>query len=100
MKFPNAIESSSMSGNNLQNQQNKKGTKSSESEPNLTNPSEVFNYDKLLYKSLLEDIDFREVEKIKNPKIISLLQEFPNLVKKNEFINFFSQVFIFNKNFR
>jgi hypothetical protein len=92
MKFPNVIESSSMSGNTLQNALNKKGNKNPEQDFNYNVQQETFNYDKQIYKAVLEEVDYREPEKIKNPKIISLMQEFPNLLRKNEFVNFFSQV--------
>ena len=92
MNFPHVIESSSMSGNSLQNQSSKKGSKTPEQDINYATQKESINYDKQVYKSLLEEVDFREPEKIKSPKIISILQEFPNILRKNEFVNFFSQV--------
>lgn len=93
MKFPNVIESSSMSGNTLQTALNKKGNKNVEQEFNYNVQQEAFNYDKQIYKAILDEVDYREPEKIKSTKILSLMQEFPNLLRKTEFVNFFSQVY-------
>ncbi len=62
--------------------------------------SEIFGieFDKQIFKSLFDDIDFKEVKNLQNSKNASnklqyFFHEFPNLVEKPEFINLFSQVF-------
>jgi hypothetical protein len=81
-----------MSGNNLQRQPNKKGGGKPDPDPNYSVQQEAINYDKQVYKGLLEEVDFKEADKTNNPKHVSILQEFPSLLRKNEFVSFFSQV--------
>lgn len=91
MSNPNPIESS---GNNLSRQPSKKGGGGKfDPESNSAIQQEAFNYDKQVYKALLEETDFRELDKKNmNPKHIVILQEMPSLLKKQEFLGFFSQV--------
>ena len=106
MKLSSIREAACIQGTNLLNQLSaKKGYKNIAPEiNNVINElklklSEIFGieFDKHIYKSLLEEIDFRDqklLEKNKNTsnKLQFLIQEFPNFLKKPDFINLFSQV--------
>ena len=111
MKLTSIREAACIQGTNILNQLSaKKGYKNIAPEINnviiwlmFLKLSEIFGieFDKHIYKSLLEEIDFNdqkffEKNKINSNKLHFLMNEFPNFLKKPNFINIFSQVYIYN----
>ena len=55
------------------------------------------DFDKQVFKSLFDDIDFKDIKSLQanknsSNKLQYFFHEFPNLIEKREFINLFSQV--------
>ena len=62
--------------------------------------SEIFGveFDKHIYKSLFDEIDFKDTKallanKNSSNKVQYFIHEFPSLIDRPDFINIFSQVF-------
>ena len=79
----------------INQEKSKKGFKSIQ--PEINKMAEVFgpDFDKKLHKSLFEEINFKEIKTILNNKSGKgqyFIQEFPQFVDREDFINIFSEI--------
>ena len=97
MLLTNIRESACIKANLLLNQANsKKGYKSIVNE--ISKMSETFGieFDKHVYKSILDELEFRDLKNSansnKNPKVQFFIQEFPNFLEREDFANSFAMI--------
>ena len=85
----------------IDQEKNKKGFKAIQ--PEITKMSEVFgiDFDRNLHLFLFNDIDFKDLKNLQNPKkrkIQYFLQEFPQFIERQDFIEIFSRILMDTKN--
>lgn len=97
MILTSVFESAYIKASLLLNQNNsKKSNKAVLHE--LVKMNEIFGveFEKNLYKTILEELDFKDfkapVNSTKSPKVQYLIQEFPSLLERNDFLNIFSSI--------
>ena len=102
MKLSNFREAPLMRAYFLINQEkSKRGFKSLQQEINKMTESYGPSFDKNLYKILFDEIEFNDLKSFQNQKtgkIQFFLQEFPQLLEREDFINFFSEILMFSEN--
>ena len=85
----------------INHEKNKKGFKSLQQEINKMAETFGPSFDKNFYKMLFDEIEFNDIKNFQNPKtgkIQFFLQEFPLLIEKPDFINFFSEILMLTEN--
>ena len=85
----------------IDQEKNKKGFKAIQ--PEITKMSEVFgiDFDRNFHLILFNDIDFKDLKNLQNPKkrkIQYFLQEFPQFIERQDFIEIFSRILMDTKN--
>ncbi len=82
-------------------EKSKKGFKTIQSEINKMTKTFGNDFDKELHKMLINEIDFSNIKSFQNPKNAKnqfFIQEFPQLIERNDFINFFSEIYMCSNN--
>ena len=85
----------------INHEKNKKGFKSLQQEINKMTETFGPSFDKNFYKMLFDEIEFNDIKNFQNPKtgkILFFLQEFPQLIERQDFINFFSEILMLTEN--
>ena len=85
----------------INHEKSKKGFKSLQQEINKMTETFGPSFDKNLYKILFDEIEFNDIKNFQNPKtgkIHFFLQEFPQLIERQDFINFFSEILMSTEN--
>ena len=85
----------------INHEKSKKGFKSLQQEINKMTETFGPSFDKNLYKILFDEIEFNDIKNFQNPKtgkIHFFLQEFPQLIERQDFINFFSEILMLTEN--
>ncbi len=102
MRLSNFREAPLMRAYLLINQEkSKRGFKSLQQEINKMTESYGPSFDKNLYKILFDEIEFQDIKSFQNQKtgkIQFFLQEFPQLLERQDFTNFFSEILMFSEN--
>ena len=85
----------------INQEKNKKVFKSIQ--PEIAKMSEIFgdNFDCNLHLTLFNDIDFKDLKSVQKPKdrkVQYFLQDFPQFIEKEDFIENFSRILMHTKN--